>query len=338
MKPLISVIIPAYNASDFISQAIESVLSQSYEPLEIIAIDNGSNDHTSEVIRSYSEKVKCIRLDPNKGVTGARNVGIQSSRGELIAFLDADDQWLPGKIEQQQAILDSEPDIGLVHTDVFYWNPDAGDKNIRECGREQFTGNCYTRFFFDNHVMPSSVLLRRECLEAVGLFDEGFYVAEDWDLWFRIARRFRFAYLNYPMVLYRVHEGSLSNDHARMRQHELLVIKKALANDPNLKSLIGSNQVQRALHELNFSVGYSKFQSNELKTARKFFADAIAAAPIRIKPITYYMACLLPTAFLFYVRKLKKFSIEPYEFKETSSVNLASSAKSNLSPPKSSRP
>ena len=169
--PLVSVIIPVYNGSDFLAAAIESVLGQTYRPTETILVDDGSTDNSWTLIESYGSRVTGIR-QKNQGVAHARNCGILHARGEFVAFLDQDDWWASDKVEQQVRAFLRDDRVGLVHTGVRHYDEVAGNfaKPLNPNSHpEQLIGNCYDRLLLGNFVHNSSVMVRKSPTEAVPL-------------------------------------------------------------------------------------------------------------------------------------------------------------------------
>ncbi len=206
MSPLVSVIIPTYNRQNFLKEALDSVLAQTYRPLEIIVVDDGSTDGTPWIIPRYP--VKYVR-GPRQGVAAARNRGILLSRGDFIAFLDSDDLWKPQKIRQQIDFFERNPEAVAVQTEEI-WIRKGKRVNPRRRHRKP------SGFFFDRAlelclVSPSGVMLRRKALFEIGLFDERFPVCEDYELWLRLAARYPVFLIEEPLVIKRGgHEDQLS--------------------------------------------------------------------------------------------------------------------------------
>jgi glycosyltransferase involved in cell wall biosynthesis len=305
MKPLISVVIPAFNSGSFIGEAIESILSQRYSPIEIICVDDGSTDGTREIISEFGEKARYFYQE-NRGVSAARNSGISSSRGELIAFLDADDCWETDKLEKEYSIFEGNPKIGLVHTDVYHWLPAQDRRAVVEGTRNSVKGDDYVGLFFRNSIITSSVMVRRECLDCVGVFDENLKVSEDWDLWIRIARRFPLVHIPEPLVFYRVHPGSLTTNKGKMLEGDLLVTEKTLREDPNLTSRVGFSKVRKRLCELRFGMGYHYFDLGEFGLSKHYLRRAIFSNPLSVKSMTYYLAAMLPPEVILKMRRAKE--------------------------------
>jgi len=306
MSPKISVIIPSYNAARFVAEAVASALGQTLPPLEVIVVDDGSTDETEAVLRSFGERIRHIR-QPNGGPAVARNRGIRESRGELIAFLDADDVWLPEKLEKQWRCLQNHQAAGLVHSNLLVWDDETGETTPGDDGRRERSGACYGKLFTRSGVTPSTVLLKRECLDRVGVFDETIREAstEDYDLFLRIARRYEFAFVDEPLILYRRHAASASHGRLKMMTNELRVVRKALGADPELPRLVGRRKVRERLHHLAFSIGYMHHDAGRSAEAREHFKMALANQPWRAYTLALYAINLLPPSWAGAMRRLK---------------------------------
>lgn len=207
--PLVSVIIPTYNRAGMLREAIESVRAQAIKDVEIIVVDSHSTDETDEMLRRAGPDV--IHLQQERlGVAAARNLGIQRASAAYIAFLDSDDRWLPHKLERQLAYLQDHPEVGLVYARMWSYHVDRPSERrldpyvIARTFEELLNG--------PNAVTTSTVLLRRECLDAVGLFNPSLRAAEDHELWLRIARKFSIAFLDDVMGEYRRHGESINTN------------------------------------------------------------------------------------------------------------------------------
>jgi glycosyltransferase involved in cell wall biosynthesis len=218
----ISVIIPAYNAERYIATAIKSCLSQTYAPHEIIVVDDGSTDGTAEVAESFPSPVRVIRLSENMGASVARNRGVQASTGDWLAFLDADDWFLPEKLElQRRCALENEQAV-LVYTGFRVLNLNGSEYD----GKLPQPRELFPRLRYRCVMHLGTVALRREAFDAVGGFDPALGVTEDWDLWLRLADRYSvalFAPMTEQLSVYRKIAGSLSSNTMRFF-HERPVI------------------------------------------------------------------------------------------------------------------
>jgi glycosyltransferase involved in cell wall biosynthesis len=232
VKPLVSVIIPNYNYAHFLPQAVESVLAQTYDRFEMIVVDDGSQDHSEDVVRGYGERVQFIR-QKNQGVSEARNRGVRESSGELIAFLDADDIWLPTKLEKQVQRIMSDPEIGLVHCGVEHINPEGIRQGTLLEGMEGWVSS--ELLLFKRGVIiaaGSTALVPRASFEMVGGFDTRLSTSADWDFCYRIARQRRVAFVPEALVQYRIH-GSNMHANIKVMEHDILIgYEKAFSSNP----------------------------------------------------------------------------------------------------------
>ncbi len=239
----IDVILPAYNGRDVIRKALESALAQDV-PLRIIVVDDGSTDDSAEIARSYGSRVTVV-TQQNKGVSGARNTGLRAARAPYIALLDQDDIWQPGKLARQLELIEAAPDVGLVFTDMRLLEPDGtivedGFLPTTEAyaglarqplGHQAFRlpeslGQAVARF---NFISPSTTLLRREALLAVGGFDEAFRLCDDAECWMRLLRDWRGIVIEEQLVLSLVWEGNASLKWDKLLQERLLIGEKVNA-------------------------------------------------------------------------------------------------------------
>ncbi len=183
-EPRVSVILPTFNRAWTLKQAIDSVLDQNYANLELIVVDDGSTDETAHLLFSYADRITVIHQE-NRGVSVARNAGIRTASGELIALLDSDDEWLPGKVTAQVDYFKTHPDARICQTEEI-WIRNGLRVNPGKRHRKA-AGMIFDRSLALCLVSPSAVMMRRSLLDEVGLFDENLPACEDYDLWLRIA-------------------------------------------------------------------------------------------------------------------------------------------------------
>lgn len=227
--PKVSVVIPAFNASLFLDEAITSVIGQSFRDFEIVVVDDGSVDETRQVAERYPE-VKYL-YQQNRGESGARNTGIGHAEGCYLAFLDADDSFLPEKLEFQVSLLDRHPGIAIVYSDVNLCNASGTVRGLfsrQVCQPERDSSRVFQRLVRGNFLTVNSVLVRRKVLDQVGLFDESIHTFPDWDLWLRIAAEHEFSYIDLPLANYRIHENMASRDFRKMWKGALAVRRKLI--------------------------------------------------------------------------------------------------------------
>ena len=221
-SPAVSVVLPTYNYARFLPGALDSVLAQTFTDFEVLVIDDGSTDGTAEVVRPYLADPRVhYRRVANGGPSRARNLGIGLARAPLIAFLDADDQWLPTKLDKQLALFRRDPSLGVVYTRRRLVDEEGYELEWREPALHR--GNVLEALFTANFVCLTSCLVSRRVFATVGLFDEALRQSEDYDLWLRVAERFRFDYVDEPLVHYRVGHASISR-HMDERFRTVMVI------------------------------------------------------------------------------------------------------------------
>lgn len=215
----VSVVIPTHNRSHLLSRAIESARVQTYSDIEILVVDDASTDGTYDVVRAYND-VKYLKLDRNLGGGAARNHGVSKAQGEFIAFLDSDDEWLPGKTRKQVELLESNPRVGAVYSRHFAHDDMTGSRveqhsplyrgDIRP---ELLAGRCPKTL--------SLFLLRREAFEEVGGFDEALPAFQDADLWLRLSRTWQFDAVDEALVIVHEHPGPRITTNLQKRREGL---------------------------------------------------------------------------------------------------------------------
>ncbi|MBD3305087.1 glycosyltransferase, partial [candidate division KSB3 bacterium] len=224
--PRVSVIIPTYNRAAFLKTAIDSVLNQTYPDFELLVIDDGSTDHTPQVIDQYDSRLT-YHVQSNHGVSHARNVGIRASSGEYIAFLDSDDAWLPHKLDQQIAVMTEHPDLQLCHTEEI-WIRRGVRVNPKKKHQKPF-GYIFPYCLPLCVVSPSAVMLRRTLFETVGDFDEMLPACEDYDLWLRISKDYPVHLLETPLLIKQGgHADQLSRLHWGIDRFRIRSLEKLL--------------------------------------------------------------------------------------------------------------
>ncbi|MDX6585740.1 MAG: hypothetical protein QOI31_213 [Solirubrobacterales bacterium] len=239
--PAFSVVVPAYNATRTISATIGSILRQSRSDLELIVVDDGSSDGTSDLVRELGLGDDRLRLveQPNKGTAGARNTGIAEARADLIAFLDNDDMWMPQYLERMEAALAKAPEAGFGYTDAWVLN-DATGRIRKKPSLEHHPpipdpaspGDLLARFLTGLNFVMSSTTVRREVLEATNGFDERIRGADDFDLWIRIAAKgYDAVRADGINLVQRDRSDSQSKDLPMMIENARAVLRNAAAND-----------------------------------------------------------------------------------------------------------
>ncbi len=228
--PRVSVVIPTYNQASFLGEAVGSALAQTYRDFEVIVIDDGSTDNTPEVASSFPPAVRYFRQE-NRGISAARNRGIELANGEYLAFLDSDDILLENALEKSVAFMDQHPEAGFCYGQVYSIDEKGRPMRLSRLrgarascirdGREQIA-----RMLWRGDIAPSAVLARRSCVEEAGLFNTNVHMGEDVDMWLRLAMRYAVGYLAEPVAKYRVNPQSItaqSSFEANKRSHTAFV-------------------------------------------------------------------------------------------------------------------
>lgn len=236
----VSVIIPNYNYAHFVGDAIESVIAQTYNNFELIVIDNGSTDSSRKVLeeyeKEYSPKLRVI-FQENRGQAGSRNRGVEESKGDLIAFLDADDVWLTNKLKEQTKLFNNN-DIGLVYSN--YYVVDEHLSILKE-KKAKYRGDVLHVFATAGSLAvvdggESNAVIRKECFEKVGIFNYDLEESTGWDLYRRVASCYKIDYVDSPLMMYRLHGNNLHKRNRKMYMQWEKHVKK-MFEDPQSKQI-----------------------------------------------------------------------------------------------------
>ncbi|MGB3759091.1 MAG: glycosyltransferase family A protein [Rivularia sp. (in: cyanobacteria)] len=241
LTPFVSVIIPACNAEKFLLKTLESVLSQTYKNIEVLVIDDGSQDKTAEIVQSIAQKDSRVILlqQENSGVAAARNLGISKSKGEFIAPIDADDIWYPQNLEKQvQCLLQADSSVGLVYS----WSVDINeqDKLTGDFRASNIEGDVFKTLLCHNFLgNASSTLIRRSCVENIGGYNtqlkaQNAQGCEDWDFYLRIAENYQFKVVPEFFIGYRKIANTMSGDYKKMAKSHDLMLQEVQPRHPEI--------------------------------------------------------------------------------------------------------
>ena len=290
--PLVTVIIPTYNYAHFLPEAIQSVLSQTFTDYEIIVVDDGSTDNTRSVVAQFDERVRYVYQE-NSGPNVARNAGIRESQGRYIAFLDADDKWLPDKLTLQVPLLEANQLVGLVYAGMYLFDSETdaviGYHPLERCQR----GQVLRQLYLDQFVPAPTPVVRREVFDSVGSFDEHRVTSDDWDLWLRIASVYWFDFVPKPLALYRVHpsvHSTIFSDY-EVREREMLAFFMAMAE--RYRTELGDLRNLR-LSTYEEDLGWRLIQRGNRDAGRRRILQAIHWFPFRLRPYALLAASFLP--------------------------------------------
>ena len=268
----ISVIIPTYNRKNTLPRAVESVLNQTYKPTEIIVVDDGSTDGTKEWFSEMYPLVHYI-YQVNSGVSSARNTGINSARGDWIALLDSDDEWLPDKLEIQVKLLQNNAELRFCHTNEIWIRNGVRINQMKK--HQKYGGNIFKKCLDICRISPSSSLFHTSVIKDVGLFDESLDVCEDYDLWLRITAKYPVLFLDQPLIKkFGGHTDQLSRVFGGIEQYRIRSLEKILTS----KSLSGSQSEaakDMLIHKLQiYAKGLKKREKNiESQSVEKKIQD-----------------------------------------------------------------
>lgn len=276
--PLISVIIPAYNAEKTIQETIESVLQQTLSDFEILVINDGSTDRTLEIVSQIDDARLRVFSYPNAGVAPTRNRGLTQATGEYISFLDADDLWTPDKLEAQLKALQENPQAAVAYSWTD-WIDESG-KFLRSGGHITENGQVYDKLLVRDFIESgSNPLIRAEAFQTVGNFDESLAFGEDWDMWLRLAFRYEFITVPSAQILYRISPNSASFNVLKMEAGSWRVLEKAWVqtppSTPHLKRKILANRYQY----LTLKALEGNWERRQGLVAVRFFWQAILNDP-----------------------------------------------------------
>jgi glycosyltransferase involved in cell wall biosynthesis len=298
-NPLVSVVIPARDAERFLPAALDSVVSQDYAPLEVVVVDDGSQDGTAAIVERYgaSHPVRLVRLPASGGAAHARNVGIEAARGEIIAFQDADDEWLPGKLRKQVAMLTADERLVFVACGCRLISP-AGD-DIGPCYEGQIPqagGRAWPALLARNTMGTPCIVAWRRILLAEGGFDTSLRVAEDQDLWIRLAMRGHLGYLDEHLVRVNIRPDSLSSrGHLDQIDVALPMIERHLAAR---RGDLSAAERRWIIGERHGRIGREAYRRGAYRTGLGLIASAITHGDRPLGNLIYVATTMPPVMWL----------------------------------------
>ncbi|MDY6854700.1 MAG: glycosyltransferase [Thermodesulfobacteriota bacterium] len=274
----VSIIIPTYNRAHLLRRAIQSALVQTYRHFELIVVDDASTDNTEEIIKKLNDpRIRYIRHKTNKGGSAARNTGIKNAQGEFIAFQDSDDEWLLEKLEKQMRVFQSCSDnMGVVYCGFLRWDGRSA-VYVPSPKIKVRDGDISSQILCKNFVGTPTLLIRRECFEKIGLFDEQLPRFQDWELVIRLAGKYHFYLIDEPLVMaYVTLEGITNNGAAGTRAREIILERhyKTLSKTP------------QALADHLYNLGHLKCLNETMAYGRSYFVKSVRVSPGYIKAWT----------------------------------------------------
>jgi len=220
------VVIPTFNRASLLKRSIKSVIDQTYTDLEVIVVDDASTDETEEVVRGLEDhRIRYLRHEKNRGGSAARNTGISAANGKYIAFQDSDDEWFPDKLKKQVLILEeSSPDIGVVYS--RFWRIDGENRTLIPPRQKKKEGDIHRELLKRNFISTQAAVVKRECFSRVGLFDESLPRLQDWDLFIRLSRHYKFSFVDEPLVNVFSTQGNISSNPENLISALVYILEK----------------------------------------------------------------------------------------------------------------
>ena len=273
-SPLVSIVIPAYNAAKYIGETLESVRAQTFRDYEIIVVDDGSRDNSIGAAARFGGVI-CTRQS-NRGAAAARNIGIHLARGKYVAFLDADDLWLPRKLEKQMAYCEANPGTQWIYSDALVFDSYTDRVVCRIGNRVQLhQGDVLHPLLLRSFIPSATPVVKRDVLYETGLFNESpdRRMAEDWCLWLRLARRHPLALIDEPLARIRLHGENSSRmaSPATLYRNRHGLLADTIASNPRIPASIA----RRALSGVSLSAGMRHLRRREFGGASRMFLEAM---------------------------------------------------------------
>lgn len=297
-ESLVSIIIPAYNAERYIKRALESAINQTYKNIEIIVVDDGSIDETGNIVKSFHDPRIMYVYQENQWLGAARNNGIRRSKGEYITLLDADDVYLPEKIEKQVEFLQNHPEYKVVYCNFMSFYSEKPSELIKKKGKHP-SGDIFKELLEDPLINPNTIMVHRDVFKEVGLFNEKRYNPEDWDMWLRISLKgFEFGYLDEDLVIVEIRRDSLTTIYNQpiYKKNALEMLEKLFSK--LTKKEKNFYQTEKILRSMKFKLAFFYLIN---KKKKEFFETFISLYRYPLKIFTYLIGVivmLIPPAFL----------------------------------------
>ncbi len=280
-QPLVSVIVPTHNRADLVGRAVNSILAQTYQNFEVIVVDDCSTDNTGATMAGFNDsRVRYMRNEEGKGGGGTRNIGIEASKAEYVAFLDDDDEWLPEKLEKQmQVFLKGDEQLGVVTCSrAKFRNGKKFHESCPEC-----RGNVYEYLVNTwRSFGTSTVVIKRTFLDKSGMFDASLPAQQELDLFIRLARVCQFDFVNEVLIHIHFYPDSIGGN-----------IHNSVEGKTVMLDRIESNMTRNALSQHRLELGQFHAYAGNSASAKKEFIKAIKASPVNWKPYAHYILLLL---------------------------------------------
>ena len=267
--PTVNVIIHTYNNERFIAETVESVLNQTYKEYEIVVVDDGSVDGTRDALIPYMQKIR-YHYKENGGIASAKNAGIGLSQAEFVAFLDHDDLWAPDKLQLQMEHFNENPQIGLVYAKYTSFRD---GKELRIKPENGYSGWIFKELIAKSFIQTSTVVVKRECLDAVGPYDETFSLGDEYDMFLRIAQKFQCGFVDKGLTRYRVHDTNASNNDFLFDNENLGVYKKVYNNFTDIDG-VEKKILRKRIARYSMKVAEGLYRQGKQEESKKYQMEA----------------------------------------------------------------
>lgn len=308
MNPLVSVVVPNYNREKLVLEALQSIVAQTYSPLEVIVVDDGSNDESVKAITYFIDNVKpkevtiTLFRQENKGGNAARNIGILKSKGEFIAFLDSDDLWMDDKIEKQVSKLLTDENAGAVYCGLIEVDS-SGMEELSNEPRVYPSGDLSSQLLIKDVTAPTSCyMVRSSAFKKVGMFDLNLKARQDWEMWIRISQEFPILAVSEKLVKYRRHDGERTISDPFREIEAYKQIRKKYSESLNNQSWKIKRMADATYYKRMGRVHFH--QKISIVKALNFYLKAIYKNPLDFDAYAAFLGVFIPMSFREYIHKL----------------------------------
>jgi glycosyltransferase involved in cell wall biosynthesis len=300
MTPTVSITLCCYNSEPFLEATLESIVAQTYRNWELVIVNDGSRDATEEIVKRYVAQGWPItyHYQPNAGLGAARNKALELSRGKFVALIDHDDLWTADKLERQLPLF-AKPQVGLVYSGAEVVGLDGRVLRSYMPPERMYRGKVLNELFLADFLACSTAVLRRSAIDEVGAFRPELTITEEYELWFRIAEKFEFDYIEEPLMKWRLHSSNATWNSRKVRDESTLVLREVLARHPEIEKWLGSRVIRMRL------AGFSctRQQAVLLGDFRRAIAEMRRVGAGKVirevaRPLLKYVVSLLPTSMI----------------------------------------
>lgn len=294
--PQVSILLTCYNHIRYLPAAVEGVRAQTFRDYEIVAIDDGSTDGTREWLKDQSD-IRCIFNERNLGTYATLNIGLEQTDSEFVAVLNDDDLWAPQKLQRQLDLMDDCPQVGLVHTGGHFIDGEGKQTEGNPLGFAfpRFrTGDILLGLVYENKIIASAALARRECFDRIGPFNEAYFGSGDWEMWFRIAESYRVGFVDEELTFYRVHGANASHKLERIWRDDQRLREWISLQIEDLGDRFPVEDVRKAQAFNWAALGTVRMLNGSPWTARAAYRASMHLDPKRWKSYARWVATFLP--------------------------------------------